>query len=197
MTLGAWMRSYLYIPLGGSRGGLFKTCQNLFVVMVVVGIWHGANWGFVVWGVFHGVLLVLHRLIIAIGALYPWLAKIWQPWPLQLLAWAMTQCLVLVSWVPFRLPELRDSWMFFQRCWGFAGDPQFGVKIYVTSLGLTAGQIGALLATVFILMAITYGANRTRWELNWQTKLFLVPVALYLVGILGTDKKLPFIYFGF
>ena len=197
MTLGAWMRSYLYIPLGGSRGGLFKTCQNLFIVMVVVGIWHGANWGFVVWGIFHGALLVLHRLVIAVGALYPWLAKIWQPFPLQCLAWGLTQALVLVSWVPFRLPELRDSLMFFQRCWGFTGDPQFGVKIYVTSLGLTAGQIGALLGTVFVMMAITYAANRARWELNWQTKLFLVPMALYLVGILGTDKKLPFIYFGF
>lgn len=62
MTLGDWLRNYLYFPLGGSRQGLVRTCLNLLIVMGVAGFWHDATWGFVAWGAIHGVALVVHRL---------------------------------------------------------------------------------------------------------------------------------------
>jgi D-alanyl-lipoteichoic acid acyltransferase DltB (MBOAT superfamily) len=63
ISLSSWLRDYLYIPLGGSRNGVYKTCRNLMLTMVIGGLWHGAAWTFVLWGFYHGSLLILHRLI--------------------------------------------------------------------------------------------------------------------------------------
>jgi alginate O-acetyltransferase complex protein AlgI len=197
MTLGAWMRNYLYIPLGGSRGGLWRTCLNLMIIMLVVGIWHGANWGFIIWGVWHGAALVVHRLWMEVCSVFEDLHKIWKPLPMKLLAVVITQLVVFLGWIPFRLPNLFDTNMFLQRLWGYESDPQFGVKIYVESLGITAGQIALLLFGLCMCSLVAYYCDRAKWQLNWQVKLFLVPVSLFLVSILSPENKLPFIYFDF
>ncbi len=62
ISLSSWLRDYLYIPLGGSRRGLVQTCRNLMLTMLLGGLWHGANWTFVLWGAYHGLLLVGFRL---------------------------------------------------------------------------------------------------------------------------------------
>ena len=62
ISLSSWLRDYLYIPLGGNRGGTYKTCRNLMLTMAIGGLWHGAAWNFVLWGFYHGSLLILHRL---------------------------------------------------------------------------------------------------------------------------------------
>jgi D-alanyl-lipoteichoic acid acyltransferase DltB (MBOAT superfamily) len=62
ISLSTWFRDYLYIPLGGNRHGLWKTCRNLLLTMLLGGLWHGAAWNFIIWGLYHGVLLVLYRL---------------------------------------------------------------------------------------------------------------------------------------
>ena len=67
MTLSTWFRDYLYIPLGGSRGSGVRTYLNLGIVFLVTGLWHGANWTFVVWGAYHGALLMIERLTGARG----------------------------------------------------------------------------------------------------------------------------------
>jgi D-alanyl-lipoteichoic acid acyltransferase DltB (MBOAT superfamily) len=61
ITLSQWLRDYLYIPLGGNRSGLFRTQRNLFLTMLLGGLWHGAAWNFVIWGGLHGILLIIHR----------------------------------------------------------------------------------------------------------------------------------------
>src|SRR5882724_3443409 len=63
ISLSTWLRDYLYIPLGGSRDSELRTCRNLFLTMLIGGLWHGANWTFVLWGAYHGTLLILHRLL--------------------------------------------------------------------------------------------------------------------------------------
>ncbi|WP_277647587.1 MBOAT family O-acyltransferase, partial [Galactobacillus timonensis] len=62
ITLGAWFRNYLYFPLGGSRKGKVRTCLNLLIVFAATGLWHGANWTFVLWGLLHGVVMVVERI---------------------------------------------------------------------------------------------------------------------------------------
>lgn len=63
ISLSSWLRDYLYFPLGGSRCSLLKTCRNLFIVFLLCGIWHGARWTFVLWGIYHGLFVVLERLL--------------------------------------------------------------------------------------------------------------------------------------
>lgn len=62
LSLSSWLRDYLYIPLGGNRGGVLTTCRNLLLTMALGGLWHGANWTFLIWGLFHGIILIVYRL---------------------------------------------------------------------------------------------------------------------------------------
>src|SRR5690606_83029 len=96
ISLSTWLRDYLYIPLGGNRSGQFATYRNLFLTMVIGGLWHGAAWNFVIWGVFHGTLLILfHRYEHAINI------------PPRLSRFLMFQ-LVCLGWVFFRMNSISD-----------------------------------------------------------------------------------------
>ncbi len=95
MTLSRWFRDYLYIPLGGNRGGPIRTYVNLLVVFSLCGLWHGAAYTFLLWGLFHGLLLVIERL-----ALHH---RGWAPRGFG--GWLMTLLLVMVGWVLFRAPS--------------------------------------------------------------------------------------------
>jgi alginate O-acetyltransferase complex protein AlgI len=96
MSLSRWFRDYLYVPLGGNRGAAWQTYRNLVIVFLVTGLWHGANWTFIVWGAYHGILLLVERLTGAGRG-----AGI-RPLPWQ----AGTVALVVLGWVLFRSPTL-------------------------------------------------------------------------------------------
>lgn len=98
MTLSHFLREYLYIPLGGNRNGLPETCRNLFITFLLGGIWHGAGWTFVIWGVLHGLATVIHRLWVKTRLRMP-----------KFLAWAVTFLFVNVAWVFFRANTLDDA----------------------------------------------------------------------------------------
>jgi len=98
MTLSRWLREYLYIPLGGNRHGSFFTGVNLFITFLLGGLWHGANWNFVIWGALHGAAVVFHRVWRTTGAKLP-----------QLAAWVITFLFVNFAWIFFRAKTLDDS----------------------------------------------------------------------------------------
>ncbi len=91
ITLGAWFRSYIYIPLGGNRKGTARTIINLLIVWTITGIWHGASWNFMLWGAYFGVLIVLERLF---------LGKLLEKLP-SFLSWLYTFILVVFGWIMF------------------------------------------------------------------------------------------------
>lgn len=197
MTLGDWLRNYLYFPLGGSRQGLARTCFNLFLVMVIGGIWHGAAWGFIVWGTLHGLGLALHRLTDAYSERYRWMTTGWQSPLGTVMAWALTQALVLLSWIFFRLPDLAQSGWVIQNLWGRASDAQMMTKIYEETLGVDRAQLGTVLLLIMGVMAIAYGIRHgLQLRLNWTVKVLLVPVCLFAVWLLAPEG-VPFIYFDF
>jgi alginate O-acetyltransferase complex protein AlgI len=198
ITLGDWLRNYLYFPLGGSRKGLTHTCWNLFIVMVVAGIWHGSAWGFIIWGAFHGIALVVHRLIHAISDRFEDIKHFWSN-PLGiLLAWFLTQFMVFTSWIWFRLPNLQDSSWVVGHLWGYPADAQFVQKIYVEALNINQHQLAWLLLGLAALMGIAYTLNRNlKLEFNWPIKLVLTPLCLYCVWLLAPEDSLPYIYFDF
>jgi alginate O-acetyltransferase complex protein AlgI len=198
MTLGNWLRNYLYFPLGGSRLGLFRTCFNLLMVMLIAGIWHGAAWGFIVWGVYHGLALVVHRLIDSISKTSYALKSFWKSLPGTVLAWLMTQLMVFTAWIFFRLPNLKDSWFAISHLWGKEADPQFTQKIYLDTLGIDRLQFTWILfALVGVMTLLFLLQRRLNLQLNWPIKLVLIPVSLYLVWLLAPQGALPYIYFDF
>ncbi len=199
ITLGNWIRNYLYFPLGGSRKGLTRTCFNLLIVMLITGIWHGAAWGFVVWGGLHGLALVAHRLTQAISDRNEGLQLWWQSWPGILVAWWLTQFMVFTSWIFFRLPNLKEAGLVIQNLWGRAADIQFAQKVYIEALRLERPQVALLLAILMASMGLIFLIRRgLKLQLNWPLKLLLVPLSLFTVWVLAPQTGLqPYIYFDF
>jgi len=109
ITLGAWMRDYLYIPLGGNRVSPYRLYLNLWLVFLLSGLWHGASWNFILWGIFHGSFLVLDRLF-----LHSILDKIWRP--ISVLA---TFIIVMLGWVIFRIESLEQAILYYNRLFAF------------------------------------------------------------------------------
>lgn len=99
MTLSSWFRDYLYIPLGGNRHGPWATYRNLIIVFAATGIWHGAAWNFVIWGLLHGAFLVIERL--GGGRMLRRLPKS--------LATAYSVAVVTLLWIPFRAPDMTHA----------------------------------------------------------------------------------------
>ena len=111
ISLSTWLRDYLYVPLGGNRRGRFRTYLNLFLTMVLGGLWHGANWTFVIWGAWHGIALALDRLLTGkdsgrgprpVTRRLPGFLR-------SLLGWTLTMLIVLVGWVFFRSPDAETA----------------------------------------------------------------------------------------
>ncbi|MDT3687756.1 MAG: MBOAT family O-acyltransferase [Pseudorhodoplanes sp.] len=108
ITLSTWIRDYLYIPLGGREGGLIRQGCVLVAVMALAGLWHGANWTFVVWGILWGAYIALWRLLAGSVKSYP-----------RLLRWSVHICIVMVLWVFFRSPDISFAIRYIGRMFSF------------------------------------------------------------------------------
>jgi alginate O-acetyltransferase complex protein AlgI len=185
LSLSYWLRDYLYVPLGGNRRGPLRTYVNLFIVMLLGGLWHGAAWTFVVWGGLHGALLALERW----NGRRPVYHRL--PAPLQTLA---TFLLVLASWVVFRAESLPAAGRFLGAMLGL-GETAPAAPI-VHGLVATPYHLGTLL----VAAAVTWGAPQS-WD--WTRTLTVPRVAAAAVlfavsmGVLATQAYNPFIYFIF
>ncbi|MBD2214618.1 MBOAT family protein [Calothrix sp. FACHB-156] len=198
MTLGEWLRNYVYFPLGGSRKGLVRTCWNLMIVMLIAGIWHGSVWGFVVWGAYHGLALIVHRLTDALSDRFENLEHFWQH-PIGIFsAWLLTQLMVFTSWIWFRLPNFQDSSLVFRHLLSYPADIQFAQKVYIEALNISQSQMAVRLLILAILMTLAYMfKSRLKLEFNWPVKLVFVPLCFYAVWLLAPEGSLPYIYFDF
>ena len=186
ITLGAFMRNYLYIPLGGNRHGTARTYLNLWVVFLLSGLWHGASWNFVIWGAYHGFFLVLERLL-GINKQ----RKAWRIIP--------TFIILLVGWAIFRIEDLPSCWTFIQRlfCFDFSGFALADHPQYYATL---------LVALVFsFLTLLPLGKRLERWVFytrygNTQlTAAWIIACLLFVCCLvtLTATKFSPFIYFRF
>jgi alginate O-acetyltransferase complex protein AlgI len=106
ISLSLWLRDYLYVPLGGSRRGRARTVVNVFLTMLIGGLWHGAAWTFVAWGALHGAALAVQRTFAwrTKGTIAP-----------GVVSWAATMLLVMVGWVLFRAPDFATAWLILQK----------------------------------------------------------------------------------
>lgn len=116
ISLSTWLRDYLYIPLGGSFGGAWRTARNLMMTMLLGGLWHGASWTFVVWGAIHGAVLILCKAMVMPNGSRGRIpdadcerAPRFATWCLRLFGWASTLLLVHMAWVFFRCQPMVDA----------------------------------------------------------------------------------------
>jgi alginate O-acetyltransferase complex protein AlgI len=183
ISLSSWLRDYLYIPLGGSRLGTWITYRNLIIVMLLGGLWHGAQWTFVIWGLYHGVLLALHRAL-------PWPSWLATPRG-RIVSIASTFLLVTVGWVFFRAATLADAGLILHRLIA----PALGESLKPATLFLG-----------FAGVALIVAANLVNSRLRWTTIERRVPVPLLgaalAVALIFAQLAFPaggktFIYFQF
>jgi alginate O-acetyltransferase complex protein AlgI len=213
ISLSTWLRDYLYVPLGGNRKGPRRTYVNLFIVMLLGGLWHGAAWNFVVWGGLHGVLLAFERLTrdnfkrqAANFKLQTADAKLETPngtptrslpfdvWSYPPVRVAFTFVLVLITWVFFRAADLPSAVRYLGFMAGL-GEPQLGSAL-----------LGGILyqpyyALTMAMAAVVVWLCPQTWD--W-TKTLTIPKAavafaalLLAVAALTTQAYNPFIYFIF
>lgn len=198
ISLSTWFRDYLYIPLGGNKKGQRRTYVNLFIVFVLCGLWHGASWNFLIWGLLHGTFLVLERNI-----LKKTLAK--AP---KVLAHTYTLFVVVHAWVFFRIEDLDNAFDFLKAMY-FLNDSSeagfnLGVYAEIDRLFLFSLVLGLIFATP-IIKTIT-GKLRQKFTCGEKSNLALmntiriVPLfsLMYLcISFLAVNSYNPFIYFRF
>ena len=192
ITLGAWFREYLYIPLGGSRKG--NVYLNLFIVFLVTGIWHGSSLVFILWGICHGLCVMMERFLVQKG----WYEKI----P-KILRWLYTMFVVNIGWIAFRVTDFR---MFKEYC-----KHLFGIRLcteyptfdwtYLLSLRVL------ILATICLVGMIVLRNGRIQEKLRqWNERsigfsivkyIFLIALFFFSVCAVMASKYHPFLYFQF
>lgn len=190
ISLSSWLRDYLYIPLGGNRRGAGRTYVNLMLVMLLGGLWHGANWTFVLWGAWHGGFLALERFL---GHL-----KLWRPIP-ALLAVPKTMLIVIIGWVLFRAVDVDSAWTTLTAMAGANGwalSEGFGWEL--TGLGLTSLVAAGGLTYLApwwrsLLWRLPEGQRQTLMTVH----LAIMPLFLLGVFRLSAQSFSPFLYFQF
>jgi alginate O-acetyltransferase complex protein AlgI len=193
MTLSRFFRDYLYIPLGGNRHGALRTALNLLAVFALCGLWHGASWNFVAWGLFHGLFLAAERVLEPVTDRAP----LW----LRPLGHGYTLFAVLLSWVIFRCETWAQTMAYFRSMFGAGGAGGLAAipANVVTTGTLTALAVGVLLSTP------VWPALRA-WSGRWQataraTEWGEVGAALAVLVLcllsMGAGTHNPFIYYRF
>ncbi len=194
ISLSSWFRDYVYIPLGGNRVKVSRMYINLFIVFAVTGIWHGANWTFLVWGLFHGLFLVIEKVT--------GLHKIER---FKIIRWAITMVIVLIGWVIFRSDNITYAGKYIVAMfgYGFSGTELFDYSILYGKLSFIIMIILAFIgATPVIKNTIFKGVDAFNPQkvssLLWIFQSIILVASLIIVYIfLANSTYNPFIYFRF
>lgn len=175
MTLGLWVKKYLYIPMGGNRYGEIRKMRNLFFSMLIIGLWHGAGWTFVLWGGLHGVLLIINHGWRRLGIDLP-----------AVLSWGLTFLCVMICWVFFRSASIQEAFAVLVSMIDFKSITVAGIDKLAVLCVITAWL-------VFMPNPIKMVKNTTFPSFKWKiaTIFLLVLSVLYITG----DS--PFLYFQF
>lgn len=189
ISLSSWLRDYLYISMGGNRKGTFRTYFNLFMTMFLGGLWHGASWNFIVWGILHGLALVVERLVKGF--------RIWPKWRIA----TVFQVLLTLHFVAF-------CWIFF-RAKSF--DIAYQLIGMIGKITWDLDQWNAVISAykpTFLLMAIAFvwhfipedfiqASQRFYIRLPLVVKAVLFAAVIWLMKAVATSGPQPFIYFQF
>jgi alginate O-acetyltransferase complex protein AlgI len=193
MSLSSWLRDYLYISMGGNRGGTFMTYRNLMLTMVIGGLWHGANWTFVFWGFLHGSYLVIQRLIATPLSILEKNLRLPQ-WFINGYSIFFVFLCTCFAWIFFRAVDFATAWQVIGRItslenfsWNSVTDKPMVVK-------------GFLLVFILISIEIVHNNVKNLQHLAIENPYFRVvsyAILVLLVAFFGTFSANAFIYFQF
>ena len=201
MTLGAWVKNYLYIPMGGNRFGEWRKMRNLFVSMLLIGLWHGAGWTYIIWGGIHGALLMINHQWRRLNIKLP-----------AVLCWGMTFFSVVIAWVFFRAASIHDAIAIlgamtdvhnivfpdqgnFPKLLAFL--VPYGVSFDVWRVCEPLDRILWNMAGLSIVLAVIPNpiCLMERFRANW--KWFVLILSLLLISLYKLNTYTEFLYFQF
>ncbi|MEW5839028.1 MAG: MBOAT family protein [Pseudomonadota bacterium] len=190
ISLGSWLRDYLYIPLGGSRVGPIMVYVNLFLVMAISGLWHGADsWNFLLWGVAHGIAMVVHRAWHQAGYVMP-----------AMLGWALTLLFVMLAWTLFRAPDFASAMNMYSGQFGLNG---WGLGDSM-QLVLRPAHLFAVLAALFAIalpLVLPWLQARVAPRMHGVVleaiSLWPLLAFLFSFALIASRGATPFLYFQF
>jgi len=192
ISLSTWLRDYLYIPLGGNRHGKFFTYRNLMITMFLGGLWHGAAWTFVVWGVLHGAYLSIHHMLLK-GQTpdFTWPSKVGR-WTVEVIMIFLTFHLVAFTWIFFRAPDFQNALLYFEGLFQLN---------QLSDLSLSVLFAGAIVITLDVIQtwcgSHTWLTDRKGFIIARITVAQLMFVSVIIASIAHIETVTPFIYFQF
>lgn len=187
ITLGSWFREYVYIPLGGNRKGLARTIFNTFVVWALTGLWHGASWNFVLWGLYFGILIAIER--------FGW-GKILAKLP-QGISMLYTFVLVIFGWVLFDTNTLTDAWTFLKAMFGANGVAGDSTSMYLFMNNIVIYAV-CFFASTNIFTVVTSKMDKKNPIINkYAAPIAQVCVLMICTAYLVDATYNPFLYFRF
>ncbi len=190
ISLSTWFRDYLYIPLGGNRKGATRTYKNLIFVFFVTGLWHGASWNFIFWGLFHGSFLILERSNIFNT----------KKWP-TLVQHVYVLAVVVVGWVFFRAETMKEAFRYLRSMMGLTGGDNYSALVYLNFYTV-------LMLVLAVLFSMPIRKRMNKWlhktqssvvKAAFSTGVYLFYIVLLVLSAieLAQSSYNPFIYFRF
>jgi alginate O-acetyltransferase complex protein AlgI len=188
ISLGTWFREYVYIPLGGNRVHPARHIFNIFAIWSLTGLWHGASWNYVLWGLYYFVLLIAEKYF---------LSKLLQRLP-ALLSVAITFFFAVMGWVIFAIEDVSAISVYFGRLFGFGQIPVVsGEGVFLLTAYLPLFLLCALASTpIFAKMHQRLKLENPKW-LTPATALVLTLAFFYSTAYLVDSTYNPFLYFRF
>lgn len=186
ISLSTWFRDYLYIPLGGNRGGRARTYLNNIITMLVAGLWHGASWMFVIWGGIHGIGLVIHKMSL------PLLRKLPNGFAIRLLSRLLCFLFVALSWVFFRSDSVETAWQLLVH-----SVSDFDIAYLVPFVQVRLSWTILVLLPLLAHCISDKGFRRLQARfvcLPWWIKMLAFAITLQLILQFSTSNVQPFIY---
>ena len=187
ITLGAWFKSYVYFPLGGSRKGMKRTVFNLAVVWLLTGIWHGASWNFILWGVLYGVVIILEKLF---------LGKILDRIP-SFFSWLYTMLLVVLGWVLFDTANLPTAFGYMGSMFGGTGILFDDQGLYLLKNYAVMLVVAAFACTDAFKKLIEWAKTKIPVVINYSTPIAKFAILVFSTAYLANATYNPFLYFNF
>ena len=190
ISLGEFFKEYVYIPLGGNRKGLLKTLRNIAIVFLISGVWHGAGWGYLCWGMMHGACQIIERCLRD--------KKIYKKTP-DAVKWICTMFVVMVGWEFFRIGGFADTLKFIKLMFGMGSFEwiPYTWQYFLTPKTVTLLVIGIVGATVFSAPALRKLWARTNENKGLYAVKMIILLALFALSIvfMVNSSYSPFIYF--